>query len=278
MKRISQLPDPVKRIIDFELIRLAMDANYDLHPRRRLEITEALGSYGESGIDMMVRARIEGSECRLPELTPADRVRARLAILTAQKVMPLWEIACAETDDNFKHRKENSSIESRIDELDLTEEEYRQKRKVKPIWDILIYDVPRAFIPSHIIDMTELALSGPIEDCAAFAYQVNECWEMYGRPENIWREFSIKWAAQEALYSAVNWQGYRSEFDPDIDMDDDIVVANIQHDGPGGHALLAYASVFNEPEYSLDRQKRREFWRWWLAEAIPLAWHTENMK
>lgn len=289
-----QLPDIVQRMIEHELARLAANSDFDLHPQRRREITEALGPMGESGVDTMLGYQDTGDECRLPNLTTADRVRARIALQAAEKVLPLWEIACAETDYFSKNRRriwpelddllpydhdiEDIDDTEDVDEEDLSEEEYMRQMAERPIWDISVYDAPRAFIPSHILRMAEVGLRRDVDNCAAFAREVNECHELYGRPEYRWREYSIKWAAQEALYTAVRWQKYLDESNQEVDIGDDVAMANIHNHGPSGEALLAYACVFEEGDFWFDREKRREFWRWWLEEAIPSAWASEHTR
>ena len=163
-----QLPDIVQQMIRQELARLAANSDFDLHPQRRREITEALGPVGESGVDTMLGYQDTGDKCRLPNLTTADRVRARIALQAAEKVLPLWKIACAETDYFFKNRQRiwpelddllpyNHNTED-VDEEELSEEEYTRQMVERPIWDISVYDVPRAFIPSHILRMAEVGL------------------------------------------------------------------------------------------------------------------------
>ena len=61
------------------------------------------------------------------------------------------------------------------------EQDYLNQRRDKEIEKISVYDVPRAFIPSHILEMAELALRGDVRDYEAFAGEANEWWQIYGR-------------------------------------------------------------------------------------------------
>ena len=75
-------------ITQLELRKLESDANSDLSPLTRSHIYDAIGPTRRS-TSYSERYR-QASEGKL-ELTRADRVRARLAILSARKVIPLWE-------------------------------------------------------------------------------------------------------------------------------------------------------------------------------------------
>jgi hypothetical protein len=110
--------------------------------------------------------------------------------------------------------------------------------------------------------MAELALKSEVHDFAAFRHEANEWWVIYGRPEQMEREFFIKWAAQNALYEAIGWINYNS-------------------DPPAQNALYAFAGIFegqgaDNRTCTLDASKEREFWIWWLTEAIPQAAAAEG--
>lgn len=188
----------------------------------------------------------------LPTLSVADRVRARIALRTARRVETLWRQACLETEANFSERQDPSEVRQQ-------EETYLAQRKQKHLEHISVYDVPRAFIPSHILEMAEVALRGEIHDDGAFIQEANEWWQMYGRPEQMEREFCIKWAAQDALYEAIGWAKYNYE-------------------PPAENALYAFAGVFEGGfrRQALDEKRQQEFWVWWLSGAIPQALADER--
>lgn len=111
--------------------------------------------------------------------------------------------------------------------------------------------------------MAELALAGRIYDYIAFCHAANEWWQIYPRPEKMEWEFYIKWAAQEALYAALGW---------------------LRHDPepPAEHASIAFAGTFEGKTFQtrrciMDKEKQREFWIWWLSEAIPHALSKANV-
>jgi len=244
-----QIPDSAKALIDTELQQLAKSSRYYLPPQGRLEIYAALGPSSAHDDKVPEEARKNNS---FPPLSLADRIRAQVALITARKVLPLWELACQETESFFT--KQDWQI--KYDDQRNKEEVYLHRRKSRPIETISVYEVPRAFVPVHILEMTELALAGEIHDYSAFRREANEWWQIYGRPEQVEREFFIKWAAQDALYEAIGWIKYNPE------------------EPPAENALYAFAGVFKGEDWhnrkcTLDEKKQHEFWVWWLAEAIP---------
>jgi hypothetical protein len=248
-----KLPDPAQEIVDSELQRLTGDANFDLHPERRIGLYCALGPACPQ----------KGYRLKSPyKPTIADRVRTRIALVTAQKVLPLWQAACRETDANFADETGREAEEERKRE----EENYANQRAHKHIAEISVYDVPRAVRPAHIMEMADIAFRGRADHYDALVYEANEWWQIYGRPEGMERECFIKEAAQEALYEALGWYDYSNERE-----------LAIRHPYvPGGFALLAFAGIFDQERFRFDCEKRREFWRWWLGEAIPRAWSSEK--
>lgn len=249
---MTVIPDVAQALIEVELKLLTYSARYSVPKDKRVEIYAALGPSSVMDEKMLDEAR---KKKVLLTLSAADRVRARIALITAIKVEKLWQQACLETDANFSEHQDQA-------EINQNEVEYLAQRKQKPIEHISVYKVPRAFVPSHILTMTELALTGEINDIAAFRYEANEWWGIYGRPEEMEREFFIKWAAQDALYEAIGWIRHNS-------------------DPPAENALYAFAGVFEGKGFhnrlwTIDEKKQQEFWVWWLTEAIPQAVMQEN--
>jgi hypothetical protein len=243
-----KIPDAAQALINIELRQLAESSKYSLQPQSRVEIYAALGSSSLDDV-ILTEARRNNS---FPHLSIADRVRAQIALITAKKVLPLWEIACQESEAFFTKQDWQDKYEDQRQE-----DVYRLKRKNQPIETISVYEVPRTFTPSHILEMAELALTGEIHDYAAFRHEANEWWQIYPRPEQMEREFFIKWAAQDALYEAIGLIKHRP-------------------DPPAENALYAFAGVFESEDFdsrrcTLDENKQNEFCVWWLSEAISLA-------
>jgi hypothetical protein len=246
-----QIPEYTQSLIDSELRKLAKSSKYFLSAEREVQLCEALGNSGLSN-DKAIGEEFRNNA--LHALTTTEHVWARIALITAKKVLPLWEKACQETEVYFT---EEDWYYQKQDQL--KEAEYLHKRNTLPIENISVDDVPRKFIPSHIHEMAETLLAGKIHDYSLFQHEANEWWGIYGRPEKMEREFCIKWAAQDALYAVMGWQRYDS-------------------DPPIGFALYAFAGMFKGDGLHkdrvawLDENKQSEFWIWWLSEAVPQAY------
>ncbi|MCB0020921.1 MAG: hypothetical protein KDE09_24165 [Anaerolineales bacterium] len=243
----TEIPDETQNIISAEYAKAQSDEYflYLLPVTTRIQILASLGPSNqlpaEERTDPVRKAHVS-------QLTLADRVRTRLAILTAQKVLPLWPDACAESD---------RLVGTDDAQLELA---YQQVRAALPIEQISVYDVPRLSLPSHILALTEHFLADKISDFSQFCRQANELWQLYPRPELHEHAFFIKWAAQDALYEALGWLDYNC------------------HE-PYQHAEYAYAGIFwgessAERRAIFDPVRRTEFWSWWLGEALPAAWQT----
>jgi hypothetical protein len=234
--------DSVQAIISNELKQLVDSSKSAIEGSKRTEIFMAFGS---SNLRHAAEHKNSPSV-----LSTADHIRAYVDLITARKVVPLWQLACLETEGFVPDARDLSGIRQQ-------EKTYLEQRKQRHIEQISVYDVPRTFIPSHILEMAELALAGKINDFGAFYQETNELWQIYPRPEQMEREFYIKWAAQEALYDAAGW--LRSNPQP-----------------PAEFASLAFAGIFEGEDFDnrrciMDKNKQREFWLWWLSEAIPQA-------
>lgn len=199
-------------------------------------------------------------------------MRTQIALQTSYKIASLWNEACKETDAYYKKEGHGGA------DLENQEEDYLYLLEVKPIEEINVFRVPRSKLPVHIISMAKIALKQTWLDYQQFSHQSNELWGLYGRPEGAWREYFIKWGIQEALYEALTWRRYLFDIDSITEDTDDLTRAYNHEKAPAGKALLAYAGMFQKSNFHFDKNKLREFWKWWLAEAIPEAWKIENTK
>lgn len=159
-----QIPESAQVLIDHELHQLAESGEYSLLPDRRIEIYAALGPSNVTDDKVLAEARKKNT---LPALSIADRARARIALISARKVERLWQQACLETEANLSGYQDQPDVRQQ-------EEENLAQRQEKYIEHISVHDVPRAFTPSHILEMAELALKGEIHDYGAFRYEANE--------------------------------------------------------------------------------------------------------
>lgn len=249
------LPTQVTRAIEAELSALDHTLSYEIPPEKLIRIYELLGA---TCVQAHKEQRYKNSYRGLPPLTKADRVRAQIALSTARKVMPLWEIACKETDTTFTEQDWKDAEEDQR-----KEKGYLERLSLETIETFCVYrDIPRRYVPSHLMQMAELALAQTMKDIDIFTAQAGEWWQIYPRPEDCEREFFIKWAVQEALYEALAWRDHWQQ-------------------APAQDAVRAYAGIFSGERFYYTRElewdyfKRSEFWRWWLTEAIPSAWELE---
>jgi hypothetical protein len=171
------IPISAKKLIDRELSRLVELGEWTLPAEKRLSICRALGP--SISLDKENVPEGEFKRTTAPLLSLADRMRARIAILTARKVAVLWPRACRETDANFREWQNEEQV---------CRETYLNEKKKTPIEQISIRSVPRAFLPFHILNMAGTALSLAVSDWRAFRIEANESWELYGRPEMMERE------------------------------------------------------------------------------------------
>lgn len=250
----TDLPSTTQTLIADALRALEAEAN--LPPRTRAAVLRSLGPGGAP----------QSGARRLPALAFADRVRARVARQAAERVLPLWQTALDETVARYG-RDEAFEREER-----LRERVYREQRRSGPIEQISVYDVPRSAIAGHIMAMTDLAWRRAVADEAHFLAEAGEWWQVYpGGDAGAVREIAITWAAQESL-DAITGRSSRRDDPPDAGADLFSMIAA----GPSEHAALAYADPQANEEQSVAPDKLRAFWRWWLTEAIPRAWHAER--
>lgn len=228
-------------IVNAELRRFAASADNSLDPDVRFKLYESFGpsNFNDTALVLARQNR------QLPALSIGDRARTHASLLIARKVAVNWRLACEETDSNFAEREPQADIRRQ-------EDAYRVLRQTRHLEHVSVYDVPRSSVPFHILEMTEAVLNGTVRDSAAFRGEANEWWQIYGRPEQMEREFFIKWAAQDALYEAIGFG--RAE-------------------PPAENAQFAFAGIFEGREFDerrmhLDPAKQREFWLAWLSEII----------
>lgn len=261
------IPPELEEIISKEVSRLTQNKSYDLSPKTRLHLFDVIGAStirADNNYDTTITSK------RLPPLTLADRIRARIAIITAQRASASWDYACKETDNGRKQDDVDA------DTLE-TSQVYLSLMQHSNLEEISVFKVPRPYVPQHILAMAELALMGNVKNQESFLYEANEWWGIYPTPKFSPREFSIKWSAQEALYLSILFQKYSlSNYNEAPNQNDLNEYANHQVKSPAGYAMLAYAGIFDRSNTIIDIDKRCEFWLWWLTWAIPLAYALES--
>lgn len=171
----------------------------------------------------------------------AKRVRGWLGLLTAQKVLPIWKQAW-----------------------------FRSGLAKLPWPD----DIPQ---PEHLLQHTEAVLVGSADiEIAEAAMQASEAWLLQLDSTAVGLNLPITGffaglASVKALLEALGYHpfvggepwisaDYSDTFDLDLESSD-------------AAKWAAYAWAGREVDSDSNIVKRKEFWEWWLREAIPTAWH-----
>lgn len=257
----ENIPSQTQKLCRQSIEQLVQNNNFNLDAHRRLEIIESLGPRFTRGDEGKLSSY---SFPKLPELTLADKVRVRIAKYAADLVTPLWEYACQETNTLYDYPKEI------LQEELVQVSRYRTRRQQENLESISVYDVPRKMIPHHIMDMVRYAWMRHPMDEAQFRREVNEWWQVYPGGGGFIREIAIKWAAQECLYEVAGFETYRELLDDERIGEQDIL--NAVSEGPSGYAALAWAVTTVDNNYTVDKEKVRHFWLWWLKWVIPTSW------
>jgi|GEM_PF-980021 len=219
------LPAVVTQQIEKALIALQIHPQQTLMPIERLAIYDAFG----------FRSNLQ-----------EQRVRAYLALITAQRVLPLWQVAFPSDD-----------------------------------------------MPKRMLVLAEGVLRRTV-DTEVAAREMADAW--YHHPQSGDSEEYVLWhiyCAGEAALNAVSEalgknplaeriQDYTSanHKDPIYIKDAETITDNDLVYGvadTASSAAIAYAGRIDGGDGYLidspsDPEKRREFWEWWLTEAIPQAW------
>lgn len=265
---IDTLPQETQALVATALQSFQVDTTFNIYPNQRLAIIRSLGPFFfESNEDWDTQVDFK----HIPVLTFADKVRARIAEIAAEKVIPLWRIAIQETETLYEYDEEAIRAEQ------VKEHIYESQKTRFPIEHISVFDVPRISRAEHIMEMTRCAWSRIIADEVLFLQQANEWWSIYPGAGGSIREIAIKWAAQESLYAITGLSAYHQDLPNEATQDEEDIFRSII-DGPSGYAALAFADPNIANGYSISKEKLRSFWLWWLNEGIVQAWSEEKIK
>lgn len=158
--------------------------------------------------------------------------------------------------------------------------------KVLPIFE---KGLPTEKMPHKLLNLAQCVVAGSLHGdtwrirvYAEFAYHATG--HDWGRDEDVvpinasWAGFSALKALHEARGQHYLQQFMRdlsqdSSIEPDRDITDDDISASAFSD-TAGVAAIAYAC--DDQTSKTDPVKSFEFWKWWLLEALPLAWVENN--
>ncbi|HEX6606906.1 MAG TPA: Imm5 family immunity protein [Chloroflexia bacterium] len=137
---------------------------------------------------------------------------------------------------------------------------------------------PTDFRPEQLLNVALRVLHGTVPDKVALAKALAVAGvlregnrsriEVFFRGEPFtYRDYFVIDTALEAIVEVCGDSLFEksaiSEGTKDLDLD-------WWHKDTASRAAIAYAGAVSDP--TGDPNKRREFWEWWLWEAIPLAW------
>lgn len=187
-------------------------------------------------------------------LTTADRIRSRLAIITAEKVLPIWEVKLDEHDaDTFVESKSSSGDH---------------------FWQRLVLSVPPRDLPNHIVSVANYILDRERVDIKFVFEQLGEYHEFLGWSlGNTEMSERAGCAAYEALEQTLGLGPFNK-----LPIDSSTTDEDLSWWGAAAvEAMKAYSGVLSDTgSLLIDRTKRKEFWLWWLMDGIPQAWEEDN--
>ncbi len=183
-------------------------------------------------------------------------IRGRLGVLSAERVLPVWQSISPIW----------TLSEEEIKSWNLSEEDLEHFRR-QPDPNLL---------PERLLELTHDLLTGKISaDAGLQKIHDENIWDTIGimglefyqiRHDLPLVAYDACQAAHQALWEALNSEPFSDLSDLEHFTDDDLPDG---HCDAAHHAVIAYSGgTRKEP---VDLAKRREFWEWWLIEAIPRA-------
>ena len=245
---LKQLPFELELLIkDYEDFLNESILN-SLSPKSRFALYKAFGSSSHPGSVKDLVKKVQTERVHLI-LTEADRAFGWLAVITAKKVLPTWE--------SIVH---------------------------KEVQQLSTYSKNLVFI---MLSQAESVLLGKVDAFTVFEKALHD--EYYLGVANI--EFNTNEKALWACYAV--YDALCAIFLGTSALSHSLCINTEDQDTrrPRCHdfakmAVRAYSSIDENQmlsrrrlekigqykEVSFDPQKRRDFWKWWLNEAIPQAW------
>jgi hypothetical protein len=221
-------------------IKVSMDA-VDSHPQHHLNLGYRWALYSAMG------PRQDENINAVDEL--GHKRRTHLAIQTAKRVLPLWQEGPLELPaDNLR------KFYNEISGITWNEERYQ---------------------PAYLLQLANQIMLGlsPItkEDFmyAESTFSYYDYFEYYYQEREDLRYMYAGTCAAQAFWVAVNDEIFDGEIDF-ILTEDDLKDPTYKTEA-SFFASIAYAggTIWN---HKSNNQKRLEFWKWWLTEAMPAAW------
>jgi hypothetical protein len=248
------LPKNLSKKISEKRKTLLNSPKYSFPIKERLELYEAFGILSCPATLAEKENRIENLKKGIINLTIADTIVAWLAILSTQKVLPLFTLGVLplqQRDVNYDVNIENyNQLPFRI--LELAEKILIEKEGIKKAW---------------------------LQINNEFHYATDTVYSIYN-----YNSVCVFNASIDTLLSTLGISLYddlpKALFLEELGLRQVELVAG---DAPS-EAMMAYSLVDSEPIHhwdeweprKVDFAKRLEFWEWWLTEAIPQAWELAH--
>lgn len=244
---IREVPAKTKQLIEQSLKRIHLDSEHHLKAKDRFAIYKSFGlsrllrpGYSKHGPSFNSQEYLEFLKNELKQLQVADYALGWLAILTARHVLPVWE--------------QSWDSEDSADGI---------------------------LAPEEILMVAERVLRNTYDIEEAYGKLCND----FNVPVELSTTFEGSCAYRAAFFALEMILISDANYFPNIYVADDMALDTTSDFALT--AMQAYSSTDrNEPgEWSIslepnsstlpiefDKQKRLEFWEWWLTEAIPQAW------
>jgi hypothetical protein len=240
-----ELPEITRHLIDQFLEAVRDDPQHHLKPLDRLSL---YSSFGTSYREMNYSKLTEQIGSGILSLSVADLALAHLAILSVQKVLPIWE---KEWVRIYKEDPETTNITVIL----LETAKAVLARTMNPNEAFILASNSHATVGSLEWDLSYNAYCASASSEEALAMVLIGLWQINSQIQgkrfiNI-NDDETNTSFDFAAWAAKAWSA-------------------IDENPPGGWAVLVgYKGLVN---IKFDKQKRLEFWEWWLTEAIPQAW------
>jgi hypothetical protein len=323
-----EIPQVVQELLSKSLEQVRSRPQHILSPYQRLEIYDAFGPtyYSEQG-----QARYSTFDNF--KLTHADRLRARLALITAQNVLPLWyerwqeselldtdlmltDVIWAISDIVLHHGNPEQQAEfgDLFDEGSLKADDLRQainkleKQKFDPQqiailreyldfaenyvdkpeefelrFDLArvrsVHSLPTFLLPQFLLQLSTALLDRTMSAADAAKYE-EDLWDIFGNGLGYDEEefpaqaYDVASACYEAYHQGLGIGPYNRQ-----EVTSKTTDADLQGDGAAAAAAhKAFAGIFDDgiSTDAFDPERQKQFWEWWLLEAIPQAWEAET--
>ncbi|MEO8397845.1 MAG: Imm5 family immunity protein [Chloroflexota bacterium] len=208
------------------------------------------------------------------------------AIIAARRVQPIYERGW--------HKLVRKITTDTLDDLDIPSLIRMVANQMSSTLETLYYLKPDAQqdYAKRMLDICEDVMNGLLvpayaeDTCSGYYYEVMS-WSIHDEPLDA---YCAWWSAHAALcstagykplerqeYERINKRGEPYKESVSTEWDDLRLVRKGVYAADAA-AYAAYAFAYNPEIEEYDPQKLREFWQWWLTEAIQQAWDKAGKK